>query len=277
MVVFPNCKVNLGLRVLRKRPDGYHDIETVMIPTGWCDVLEIVPAAGTETTLTVSGNKIDCPSDNNLVMKAYRAVGKVAPLPPVDIFLRKIVPDGAGLGGGSSDAAFTIIALNQLFQLGMSLEQMSEIAAEIGSDCPFFIYNRPMLCRGRGTEMTPVSVFPFNGSMLIAKPQVSVSTREAYSGISPRVPDNTLEELLHHPVGEWGNIGVHNDFEDSIFPLHPEIAQVKAVMESGGASYCSMTGSGAAVVGLFATDKLAEDARALLGGCVTFCGRIELN
>ena len=277
MVVFPNCKVNLGLRVIRKRPDGYHDIETVMIPTGWCDVLEIVPAAGTETTLTVSGNKVDCPPEKNLVMRAYRAVDKVVPLPPVDIFLRKIVPDGAGLGGGSSDAAFTITALNQLFQLGMSLEQMAGIAAEIGSDCPFFIYNRPMLCTGRGTEMAPASLCSFDGTMLIAKPQVSVSTREAYSGIKPCVPGNDLVDLLRHPVEEWGALGVHNDFEDSIFPLHPEIAEVKAAMETCGASYCSMTGSGAAVVGLFATDKLAEDARALLGSCVTFCGRIELN
>ena len=139
MILFPNAKINLGLDILRRRPDGYHDIETVMIPVPWCDVLEIVPAKGSETTLTVSGRRVDCPPEKNLVMKAYRALAETVELPPVDIFLRKIIPDGAGLGGGSADAAFTLRGLNELFALGLSDSRLAEIAAGLGADCPFFI------------------------------------------------------------------------------------------------------------------------------------------
>lgn len=278
MVTFPNCKVNLGLRVLRKRPDGYHDIETVMVPAPWCDVLEIVPSLSRETTLTISGRKVDCPVEKNLVMRAYRAVESVVPLPPVDIFLRKVIPDGAGLGGGSADAAFTIRTLNDMFALGLSDQKLAEIASTIGADCPFFIYNRPMLATGTGTDLTPVDMKSIEGlTMLIAKPDVSVSTKEAYSNITPSIPDNDLLLSLAKPVATWSEAGVHNDFEDSIFPLHPEIKKVKEIMSECGAMYCSMTGSGAAVVGLFATDKMAEEAKDAINGCDTFIGSTSLK
>ena len=158
MIAFPNAKINIGLFITARRPDGYHDIATVMMPADWCDILEIVPAKDDVTTLTVTGRSVDCPPEKNLVMRAYRAMEERYNLPPVDIFLRKIIPDGAGLGGGSADAAFTITTLDRLFGLGLSADVMAGIAATIGSDCPFFIYNRPMLATGTGT--TPVACRP---------------------------------------------------------------------------------------------------------------------
>ena len=278
MLLFPNCKVNLGLRVTRRRPDGYHDIETVMIPAGWCDVLEIVPSASGTTTLTVTGRAVDCPPEKNLVMRAYRALADRVPLPPVDIFLRKVIPDGAGLGGGSADAAFTLIGLNAMFDLGFDKAGLAEIAAGIGSDCPFFIYNEPMLCVGTGTEMSRADICPLSEmTLLIAKPQVAVSTKEAYAGVKPKPSDGRLTELLSHPVAEWESLGVHNDFEDSILPLHDAIARIKDAMIAGGAAYSAMTGSGAAVIGLFASAKMADAVASTLEGCDTFAGCAAVN
>ena len=185
MITFPNAKINLGLDILRRREDGYHDIETVMVPVPWHDVLEIVPAKGEETTLTVTGRHVDCPPEKNLVMKAYRALEREVSLPPVDIYLRKIIPDGAGLGGGSADASFTLRALNELFALGYNDEQLARVASTLGADCPFFIYNRPMLCTGTGTDMEPIDVDLQGLDILIAKPDVSVPTAAAYSHTTP--------------------------------------------------------------------------------------------
>lgn len=277
MILFPNCKVNLGLRVIRKRHDGYHDIETVMVPAPWHDILEIVPSASGETTLTVSGRKVDCPNEKNLVMKAYRALERRVPLPAVDIYLRKVVPDGAGLGGGSADAAFTLTGLNSMFDLGLSKEELADTAGEIGADCPFFVYNRPMLATGTGTILEPIELPQIAGmTMLIAKPAVAVSTKEAYGGVIPRLPDRSLATALTAPVSEWEEEGVENDFEKSILTLHPEIKKVKETIKRAGAEYCSMTGSGAAVVGLFATDKMAESAAEGLAGCDICIGKIIL-
>ena len=274
MILFPNCKVNLGLRVIRKRDDGYHDIETVMVPAPWYDILEIVPSSSGETTLSVSGRKVDCPAEKNLVMKAYRALERRVPIPATDIHLRKVIPDGAGLGGGSADAAFTLKGLNRMFDLGLTDEELAETASEIGADCPFFIYNRPMLATATGTTLEPIDLPKLQGlTMLIAKPEVSVSTKEAYSGVTPRIPAEKLQAILKEPVERWETRGVNNDFETSIFPLHPEIEQVKNVMRHSGALYSSMTGSGAAVVGLFATDKMAETAAAGLTGCDICIGK----
>ena len=160
MILFPNAKINLGLNILRRRPDGYHDLEMLMLPVGWADILEIVPAApGEATTLTCSGRPVDCPPEKNLVMKAWRALKAECPsMPEAAIYLRKIVPDGAGLGGGSSDAAFTLVGLNEVFGLGISRERLAAIAAGIGADCPFFIHNRPMLATGTGTVLEAVDI-----------------------------------------------------------------------------------------------------------------------
>ena len=183
MVVFPNAKINLGLNIIARRFDGYHDLDMVMIPVKWCDILEIVPAKGDRTTLITSGRTVNCPPEKNLVYKAWLLMNEYVSgdLPPVDIYLHKIIPDGAGLGGGSSDAAFTLVAINKLFALDLTDEQLCEIAARLGAYCPFFIYTRPMLCRETGTTMAPVDVnMEGIAASLIAKPEiVSVSTDEA--------------------------------------------------------------------------------------------------
>lgn len=278
MILFPNAKINIGLDILRKRPDGYHDISTVMYPVGWCDVLEIVPAKGLSTTLTTTGRKVDCPPEKNLVMKAYRALEDVVEdLPPVDIYLRKVIPDGAGLGGGSADAAFTLVGLNELFSLGLSEERLSAIAAGLGADCSFFIYNKPMLCTATGTTMSPIDVPSLKCyNLLIVKPQVSVPTAAAYAGVTPVIPQHDLSALIGgFPFEKL----IKNDFEKSIFPVYPEIERVKDCLYNElGAVYASMSGSGSAVYALFdadkmPTDKLAERAEEYFVGLDYFsCG-----
>ena len=263
MIVFPNAKINLGLDILSRRPDGYHEISTVMVPVGWHDVLEVVPSRSGKTTLTVTGNAVDCPTEKNLVMKAYRALDEVAGgLPPVDIYLRKIIPDGAGLGGGSADAAFTIRALNTLFSLGFSHDKLGEVAATIGADCPFFIYNKPMMATGIGTDLAPV-VLPseiYRMKLVIVKPPVGVSTARAYAGVSPTRPNVDLADAISRPLSEW-NGTVKNDFEKSVFAAAPEIETVKGGLADMGAVYVSMSGSGSAVYAFFASDILAETLR----------------
>ncbi len=261
MVVFPNAKINLGLNITSHRPDGYHNIVTAMIPVKWCDILEIVPACGTETTLTVTGRHVACDPHKNLVMKAYNAICNITKLPPVDIFLRKIIPDGAGLGGGSSDAAFTLKLLNNLFELNLSLSQLEDIASTIGADCPFFIRNTPMLATGIGTTLSPIEIPHMKGlHIVIVKPNVYVSTAEAYAGVTPHIPSNSLNNILGLPITQWKNILV-NDFEQSICEKQPLISQIKHDLYSLGAMYAAMSGSGSAVFGIFSSDKMAEEAR----------------
>lgn len=260
MLVFPNAKINIGLYITAKRPDGYHDIATVMIPAEWRDILEIVPAKGTETTLTVTGRHVDCPPEKNLVMKAYRAMEEMYDLPAVDIYLHKVIPDGAGLGGGSADAAFTLRVLNDMFNLNLSTEGLAAIASRLGSDCPFFIYNRPMLATGTGTDLSPVDVNLSGYNLLIIKPDVHVSTAEAYGGCKPEPMKIDLTAILSTvPPEEWSVAGITNDFEKSVFPAHPAIARLKADIAGMGAVYTSMSGSGASVFGIFDRDILAEE------------------
>lgn len=274
MILFPNCKINIGLDVVARRDDGYHEIITAMYPIPWNDVLEIVPAKGASTTLRSYGRAIACTAENNLVIKAYRALDRRIKIPPVDIYLEKIIPDGAGLGGGSSDAAFTLTGLNHIFSLGLSKEDLAEIASEIGADCPFFIYDTPMLATGIGTELKPSGAVIDGMTVLIAKPAgVNVSTALAYRGITPAKPEHQLAESLSMPIKEW-QYRIKNDFEKSIFPIFPEIARVKHTMQSHGAIYSSMSGSGAGVFGIFEDDNLAETARISLHGCDTFICRL---
>ncbi len=257
MIVFPNAKINIGLNILRRRPDGYHDLETVMYPIPWRDVLEIVPGRSGCDTLTCTGRPVDCPPEKNLVMKAVKALRGVAEFPPVDIFLEKIIPDGAGLGGGSADAAFAITAIDSLFSLGLPRRLMAEVAAGIGADCPFFIYNEPALCTGTGTTMTHIPVkFPAGAWIAVVKPDVSVSTKEAYAGVTPRGDSPAIAPVLEEcPPEEWQG-RVRNGFEDSIFPAHPEIASIKEELLRQGAVYAAMSGSGAAVYGVFLNKEL---------------------
>lgn len=252
MVVFPNAKINLGLHILRRRPDGYHDIETLMLPVDWTDILEVVPSRESADTLVTTGRSIDCPPEKNLVMKALRLLREVVPVPPVEIHLHKIIPDGAGLGGGSSDAAFILKAVNELFGLGLSEARLAAVAARVGADCPFFIYNRPALCSGVGTEIAPVkSPIPDGTWILVSKPEVSVSTREAYSAVEPTEREAGLMSLLEAvKPAEWPGM-VANDFEAYVASTHPAIAAEKESIAAAGAWYASLSGSGAAVYGLF--------------------------
>ncbi len=259
MVVFPQCKINLGLYIERRRPDGYHDIATVMLPVGWTDVLEVLPGETDDVRLFCYGRPVDCPPEKNLVVKAYRALAAdLGELPPVDIHLEKIVPDGAGLGGGSADAAATLMAINELFGLGLGKERLAAVAARIGADCPLFVYNRPMLATGTGTTLTPIDVDLNSYTLLIAKPRgCAVSTAQAYAGVRPSGPAPDLNAILGSGIGSWRDTLV-NEFEHGVFAAAPRIAEVKAAMYDAGAVYSAMSGSGAAVFGIFDSRGKAE-------------------
>ena len=255
MILFPNAKINLGLEITSRRPDGYHNLDTVFYPIDWCDILEIVPAASENCTLTTTGNKVDCAPEKNLVMRAWHVMNSHVPIPPVDIHLHKIVPDGAGLGGGSSDAAFTLKGLNEMFALGIDNEILAEYAAEIGADCPFFIYNRPMRATGIGNIFSPLNISLSGYLLLIVKPPVSVSTKQAYSNVTPAPAttdiNNTLAALT---PDKWQQLIV-NRFEQSVFPQFPSIGQLKEQILQLGADYASMSGSGSSVFGIFPASK----------------------
>ncbi|MCH5220784.1 MAG: 4-(cytidine 5'-diphospho)-2-C-methyl-D-erythritol kinase [Muribaculaceae bacterium] len=268
MVVFPNAKINIGLRVLRKRSDGYHDIESLFVPVGWCDILEIVPAKSPTGSFTLTGSTLGgCPQEKNLVIKAIKALEKYLEksLPPLDIHLHKAIPDGAGLGGGSADASFALKCVNDIFELALPTEVLASIAATVGADCPFFIYNSPMLVEGIGDILSPVNVPQLNGlAIAIVKPTAeAVSTKEAYQGITPHeMPDGLkLIDLLSRPIPEWHSCGIVNDFEPSIFALRPQIKHtLNKLSQCSGSLYSAMSGSGAAVYALFESVNLAEEA-----------------
>lgn len=275
MITFPNAKINLGLDVVGRRPDGYHNLQSVMVPVGWRDILEIVPASGKNTTLTVTGNSVNCPAEKNLVMKAYNLMASLVELPPVDIYLRKIIPDGAGLGGGSADAAFTLVMLNSIFSLAYSSEQLAELSATLGSDCPFFIYNKPMAVSGTGTCLSPIDVNLKGLYIVIVKPPVSVSTAEAYRGVKITSPESSPAEIVTGMnVEAWHSARLKNDFEESVFALHGEIEAVRNALAESGAVYSSMSGSGSAVYGLFENDIMAENAVSQFCGCNVYCGEM---
>ena len=246
MLLFPNAKVNLGLNVVRKRSDGYHDIETLLLPVpGLCDVLEIVHADSFR--MYVYGAEID---GENLCQKAWRLLSDRFGIAPVEIHLQKKIPMGAGLGGGSADAAFTLSGLNTLFSLGLPREELAGLAASLGSDCPFFIYDKPMIARGRGEILSPFD-FPLGDHELRIFPQPGfVSTREAYAGITPRCPEHRLETVLRRPIEEWKDLLV-NDFEATVFASHPQLAAAKQALYDEGALYAAMSGSGSALFAIY--------------------------
>ncbi|MDE6527383.1 MAG: 4-(cytidine 5'-diphospho)-2-C-methyl-D-erythritol kinase [Muribaculaceae bacterium] len=277
MIVFPNAKINIGLRIVERRADGYHNIESVMVPVGWCDILEMVPSASGRETLAVTGSALDCPPEKNLVVKALRALEVYTgrPLPPFDIYLHKLIPDGAGLGGGSSDASSAIMMANELAGLGLTKEQMAAVAAKVGADCPFYIYNRPMLAQGIGEVLTPVELPDLAGlGIAIVKPDAeAVSTREAYAGVVPSALGcgESLLEAVARPVAEWqGSTLLVNDFEPTVFALRPRIADTLERLRAYKPLYSAMTGSGAAVFGIFDNAKMAEAAIAGFEDCSCF-------
>ena len=246
MLLYPHAKVNLGLNVIRKRSDGYHDIETLFYPVPeLCDVLELVHAD--TFGMQVYGARIE---GENLCEKAWRLLRSRFGIPPVKIHLYKNIPMGAGLGGGSADAAFTLKGLDALFSLGLPEEEMAGLAAQLGSDCAFFLYDRPMLARGRGEILTPFD-FSLGGHTLRIFPQsVFVSTKEAYAGITPREPDRRIESVLKQPVEQWRGQLV-NDFEETVFARHPSLAEARAALYAGGALYAAMSGSGSALFAIY--------------------------
>jgi 4-diphosphocytidyl-2-C-methyl-D-erythritol kinase len=248
MVSFPHAKINLGLNVIRKRPDGFHDLETCFYPVPWTDILEIIPAK--EFQFSSSGLPINGNSENNLCVKAYDLLRKNFDLPPVQIHLHKIIPMGAGLGGGSSDAAFTLRELNELFALGLSQNKLMEYAAQLGSDCAFFISDEAKLGKGRGEILSPAEVSLRGKFIVIVKSNVHVSTADAFAGIIPKVADVNFAEVLKYPINEWRKF-LKNDFEESVLKKYPVIREVKDKLYAIGASYASMSGSGSAVFGLF--------------------------
>jgi len=250
MICFPNAKINLGLHIISKRADGYHNLETVFYPVNLCDALEIVPAAGGKTTFTQTGIPIEGKPEDNLVLKAYNLLKKDYDLPEIAIYLRKEIPAGAGLGGGSSDAAFMIKLLNDFAGLKLSVEQMEEYALQIGADCPFFIQNQPVFAEGTGSVFSPVNVSLQGYRLVIVKPDVSVSTKDAYAQVKPQQPAVSLKEIINLPVNEWKNHLI-NDFESGVFARYPEIGEIKQRLYAEGALYASMSGSGSAVFGIF--------------------------
>lgn len=251
-----NCKINIGLDVLRRRADGYHDLSTVMMPVReLCDDLEIEPAD--TLRLETEGLEIDCPPSENLCLRAWRLMHERYGVAPVHILLRKRIPFGAGLGGGSSDATAVLLALDELFGLHLDESALIDCASALGSDTAFFVRNTPQLCTGRGEVMTPVHL-PLAGDVLVVvKPSESVSTREAYAGVRPAEPDVPLAELIRQPVRSWQG-RVKNDFEPHVFAVHPRLAELKQSLLEAGACYAAMSGSGAAIFGIFDDAGRAE-------------------
>jgi len=256
MILFPNAKINIGLNILKKRNDGYHDITTMMYPIPLTDILDILKSTGTKhkkCSLTTTGLAINGNPEDNLVCKAYNLLDKEFELPPVTVHLHKSIPFGAGLGGGSSDGAFMLKGLNELFDLQLNNDRLAFFAAKLGSDCPFFIKNRPAIATARGEELSHQKLDLSEFFIVVIIPKMTISTREAYSLIKPASPKHSIEEYFHLPIESWKNKLV-NDFEEPVYSLKPEIAGVKQKLYEAGAVYASLSGSGSSTYGLFRTE-----------------------
>lgn len=270
MICFPNCKINIGLWVTQRRSDGYHDIQTVMYPVPWCDALEILPGGGSGFELTVTGTQIAGHREQNLCFKAWKLLAVKYGIPEVKMHLHKVIPSGAGLGGGSSDASFTLKMLNRMFELNLDNETLAAIAVQLGMDCPFFIEDVPAFSTGRGEFLEPISLNLDGLHLVIVKPPVHVSTAAAFTGIIPVYRENSISEFTQLPVQEWRNV-LYNDFEKNVFTLYPEIEEIRNILYRNGALYASLSGSGSAVYGLFSDNPVNLDFnscdvfRALLG------------
>jgi 4-diphosphocytidyl-2-C-methyl-D-erythritol kinase len=261
MLVFPNCKINLGLHVVSKRPDGFHNIETVFYPVKWCDALEIIENnSDKKFDYSQSGLLIEGPLENNIIYKAWQIISKEKKIPSIKVHLHKNIPMGAGLGGGSSDAAFFINLLNDKFQLGYTTEEKEKIASQLGSDCAFFITNNPVIATGKGDQFQEpgrVKIDLSSYFILLVYPGIHSNTKEAYHGLTPGQPSNNLQSVIQKSVSDWKNLLV-NDFESSIFKKYPEIKNLKEKLHAGGALYASMSGSGSAVFGIFEKEPEIE-------------------
>ena len=283
MILFPQAKINLGLNVVAKRADGYHDLETVFYPVPLCDALEVLPMderfpSATDCDVKVSHdgighgltrtdtdeNRFDTGDEQkNLVVKAYHLLKEERPdIPRVHIHLYKGIPTQSGMGGGSSDCASMLLLMNEMARLGLTQEELIERAARLGADCPIFIINRPAYAEGIGERLQPVDLNLSGWLLAVMRPDIAVSTKEAFSLITPKRPvQNCRDIVMGHPVEEWRGL-LENDFEQSVFALHPEIAEIKERLYELGAAYSAMSGSGSAVFGLFRQSVDLSSARA---------------
>lgn len=248
MIAFANAKINLGLNVTEKRPDGYHNLETVFYPARILDVVELTNAV--ETRCEVRGTDIPGDAADNICLKAYQLLKKDFDLPPVQITLLKNIPVGAGLGGGSADAAFLIKLMNDKFTLGLSVEQMEDYSRVLGADCAFFIRNEPAYADERGDRFTPLDIDLSGYFLVLVKPPIHVSTADAFGGLQPAVPEKSLRELIGLPVTQWKG-QLKNDFEDTIFLKYPQIGLIKEQLYHAGATFALMSGSGSSVFAIF--------------------------
>ena len=275
MIFFPNAKINLGLHVTEKRADGFHNIETLFYPVGLSDIIEVIPGSGNnrENNFVNTGNIIDNGASDNLCIRAWRELNKIKALPNINMHLHKVIPAGAGLGGGSSDAAFVLKALNGLFSLGLSASEMANVAASIGSDCPFFIFNRPLIARGRGDIFEPADVDLDGRHILIIHPGIMISTALAYESVNIREHKLSVKKVLENDPSTWQD-NLVNDFEPRVFQAHPVIADIKKKMIASGAFYASMSGSGSAVYGLFDGDSAFSEIKSEFPGMFIWEGKM---
>ncbi len=253
MITFPNAKINIGLNITEKRSDGYHNLETIFYPIDLCDALEFV--TNDETKFTSSGLNIEGDPNNNLIIKAYNLLKQEFNLPCLNIHLLKNIPMGAGLGGGSADAAFMLKMINERFGLGLSLEDLQIRATKLGADCAFFIKNKPILAKGIGNIFEPTCVNLSGYHIVLVKPEVHVSTADAYAGCKPQRWTTPLEEAIKQPIAKWKEC-IFNDFEKTVFVAHPKLAEIKETLYKKGAIYAAMSGSGSTIYGIF--DKEIE-------------------
>lgn len=249
MIAFPNAKINIGLNILGKRPDGFHNIYSCFYPIPWCDVLEIIEGDRIEfhpTGIDIPGNESD-----NLCLKAYNLLSNDFDLPPVKIYLHKVIPIGAGLGGGSADASFTLKLLNDKYDLGITTEKLEEYASQLGSDCPFFIRNQPVIATGTGQTLASINIDLSELFIVLVNPGIHISTAEAYSNVKFSLLSSFEDEINNlNQIDNWKNI-LHNDFEASLFNSHHQLLKIKSSLYEIGAKYASMAGSGSTIYGLF--------------------------
>ena len=269
MICFPNAKINLGLNIVSKRPNGYHNIETIFYPVPIKDALEVVESK--KLTFIQTGIPIDAPLEKNLVMKAYNLLNVQYPLPPLDIHLLKAIPFGAGLGGGSADAAFMLKLLNDFCNLNISSTCLEKMSSLLGADCAFFIHNTPLFASGTGNIFEPISLSLKDYYLCLIKPEIIISTSEAYSMIKPSQPKLSLKKLISQPIEEWKDLMV-NDFEKNVFIRHPVIEAIKNTLYEEGAIYASMSGSGSSVFGIFKTPVCIKDK---FSSCFVWEGKLE--
>ena len=260
MIIFPNAKINLGLNILRKREDGFHDLETIFYPVALKDCLEIISTGNNETIIeyTSSGLIIDGAAENNLCIKAYHLLKKdFSELPSIKMHLHKAIPMGAGLGGGSADGAFALKLLNEKFRLGLSTEQLIKHAAQLGSDGPFFVINKSCFATGRGEILEEINIDLSFYKIVLINPGIHINTGWAFTQLQPALPQHSIKEIIQQPITTWKD-ALQNDFENAVFATHSEIKRIKERLYELGAVYAAMSGSGSTVFGLFEKDTLLD-------------------